>query len=111
MDCGEPDTPSNGGVSDAITTEGSTVVYSCDSGFVLCGDENRTCLSTGMWSGSVPDCISEFSIVILCTFLHMSAYSYASEKAMFSAKSNFASDFWFGMVCLHSNVINQLSNL
>ncbi|XP_065918601.1 sushi, von Willebrand factor type A, EGF and pentraxin domain-containing protein 1-like isoform X2 [Dysidea avara] len=57
VDCGEPDTPSNGGVSDAITTEGSTVVYSCDSGFVLCGDENRTCLSTGMWSGSVPDCI------------------------------------------------------
>ena len=60
VDCGEPDTPSNGGVSDAITTEGSTVVYSCDSGFVLCGDENRTCLSTGMWSGSVPDCISEY---------------------------------------------------
>ena len=63
VDCGEPDTPSNGGVSYTITTEGSTIVYSCDPGFVLCGDENRTCLSTGMWSGSVPDCISEYSYI------------------------------------------------
>ena len=60
VDCEKPDTPSNGGVSYTITTEGSTIVYSCDPGFVLCGDENRTCLSTGMWSGSVPDCISEY---------------------------------------------------
>ena len=61
MDCKEPDTPSNGDVSYTMTTEGSTVVYSCDDGFVLCGDENRTCLSTGVWSGSVPDCISEYT--------------------------------------------------
>ena len=58
--CKEPDSPSNGDVDYTATTEGSTVVYSCDPGFVLCGDENRTCLSTGMWSGSTPDCISEY---------------------------------------------------
>jgi len=62
LDCGAPDTPSNGGVSYTLTTEDSTVVYSCDDGFVLCGDENRSCLSTGVWSGSVPDCISEYIV-------------------------------------------------
>ena len=71
VDCGAPDTPSNGDVSYTLTTEGSTVVYSCDDGFVLCGNENRTCLSipisgflsgfTGFWSGLVPDCISEYT--------------------------------------------------
>jgi len=70
VDCGAPDPPSNGSVSYTLTTEGSTVVHNCDDGFVLCGDENRTCLSfpisgflsgfTGVWSGSVPDCISEY---------------------------------------------------
>jgi len=65
VDCGAPDTPSNGSVSYTLTTEGSAVVYSCDDGFVLCGDESRSCLSTGVWSGSVPDCISE-CIMITC---------------------------------------------
>ena len=60
VDCKEPDSPSNGYGDYTATTEGSTVVYSCDPGFVLCGDENRICLSTGIWSGSVPDCISEW---------------------------------------------------
>ena len=62
MDCGAPDTPSDGDVSYTLTTEGSTVVYSCDDGFVLCGNQNRTCLSTGVWLGSVPDCISEYIV-------------------------------------------------
>jgi len=60
VDCGAPGTLSNGDVSYTLTTESSTVVNSCDDGFILCGDENRTCLSTGVWSGSVPDCISEY---------------------------------------------------
>ena len=60
VSCGVPDTPSNGDASYTLTTEGSTVVYSCDDGFVLCGNQNRTCLPNGVWSGSVPDCISEY---------------------------------------------------
>jgi len=60
VDCRSPGVPSNGVVTIISTTFGSTVMYSCDSGYALCGNDTRMCLSTGMWSGSVPDCISEF---------------------------------------------------
>ena len=33
-----------------------TAAYSCASGYRLDGDEVRTCLQTGMWSGSDPTC-------------------------------------------------------
>ena len=59
VDCQQPEVPSNGGVTIITTTFGSTIMYNCDSGYALCGDDTRMCLSTGMWSGSVPDCISE----------------------------------------------------
>lgn len=59
VDCGSPGTPTNG-LSDIITTIfGSVVNHSCDDEFILCGSENRTCQANGMWSGSVPDCISK----------------------------------------------------
>jgi hypothetical protein len=39
------------------TREGATVTYSCVKGLVLVdGDEVRTCLSTGEWSGQLPRC-------------------------------------------------------
>ncbi|XP_065918054.1 uncharacterized protein [Dysidea avara] len=57
VDCQTPGTPSNGDALVITTTFGSTVMYSCDSGYALCGDETRMCLSNAMWSGSVPDCI------------------------------------------------------
>jgi hypothetical protein len=42
------------------TREGATVTYSCVKGLVLVdGDEVRTCLSTGEWSGQLPRCTGE----------------------------------------------------
>ena len=35
---------------------GAVVHYSCNSGFSLYGNANRTCLSQGNWSGSQPTC-------------------------------------------------------
>ena len=56
VDCGDLTDPDNGAVSLSGTTYNSVATYSCDSGYVLMGDDMRTCLDTGVWSGSAPTC-------------------------------------------------------
>ena len=57
VDCGTLPNPSNGSVSHtAGTTVGQTATYSCNTGYNLVGDNNRTCGATGEWSGSEPTC-------------------------------------------------------
>ena len=57
VDCGALTDPANGQVSHtAGTTVGQTAAYSCNTGYDLVGDSNRTCQATGMWSGSEPTC-------------------------------------------------------
>lgn len=58
VDCGPLGSPSNGNVSVAATTFGSTATYTCNSGYTLSGDASRTCEGSGSWSGSVPSCVS-----------------------------------------------------
>lgn len=60
VDCLQPGVPSNGDAAVITTTLGSIVSYSCDSGYALCGNDSRMCLPTGMWSGAVPECVSEY---------------------------------------------------
>ena len=57
VDCGIPTNPPNGQVSHtAGTTFGQTATYSCDPGYNLLGDSNRTCQATGRWLGNAPTC-------------------------------------------------------
>ena len=57
VNCGTLTNPANGQVSQtAGTTFGQTATYSCDTGYNLVGDGNRTCQATGGWSGSSPTC-------------------------------------------------------
>ena len=59
VNCGTLTNPANGQVSHAAgTTFGQTAIFSCDTGYNLDGDSNRTCQATGMWSGSSPTCQS-----------------------------------------------------
>ena len=58
-ECDDPGTPFLGSRRVLGTTEGSVVTYSCNSGFKLVGDSQRTCLATGEWSGSLPFCNSK----------------------------------------------------
>ena len=56
VDCDDPGTPLNGKRQLNITTFGSIVEFSCNNGYELVGRQQRTCGSTGQWSGSVPVC-------------------------------------------------------
>ena len=61
VDCGDPGTPTNGQRSLSSTTYNSVVTYTCGVGYTLQGSNSRTCQSDGQWSGSVPQCRSEFT--------------------------------------------------
>ena len=59
VDCGSPGTPTNGNAIIISTTFGTTIMYSCNETYILCGSDSRTCQANATWSGEVPDCISE----------------------------------------------------
>ena len=57
VDCGSLPDPGNGSVNHtAGTTFRQTTTYSCDTGYNLVRDSNRTCPVEGNWSGSAPTC-------------------------------------------------------
>ena len=62
IDCGNPEILTNGTAIFTNTTLGSSVVYMCDSLFILCGNDTQTCLPNGMWSGSIPRCNSKCTL-------------------------------------------------
>ena len=56
IDCGPLGDPANGEVSLSSIMINSVATYSCNTGYTLTGDDMRTCLETGLWSGSEPIC-------------------------------------------------------
>ena len=56
IDCGYPGIPNNGKAIGTSYTYNSTVMYSCDDGYVLNGSSSLICL-IGEWNASVPNCI------------------------------------------------------
>ncbi len=63
--CGFPGLPSNGSLapsasssssSSLLYSPGESVRYRCSSGFVLQGEEERTCGTDGRWRGGMPTC-------------------------------------------------------
>ena len=59
VDCGHPGTPRNGSVMFDDTLEGSVATYTCDFGFGLVGDSERTCQFDQTWTGTEPTCTCE----------------------------------------------------
>ena len=55
-DCGTLKPPRDGDVVLSGTSIGSTASYECFEGTVLEGDEIRTCVDGGVWSGVEPVC-------------------------------------------------------
>ena len=60
--CSSLTDPDNGTVSLSGTTYNSVSTYSCDSGYVLMGDDMRTCSDTGLWSGNQPTCTGNIDV-------------------------------------------------
>lgn len=46
----------DGSVDTGLSIEGLIANYTCDTGFRLVGDDERVCLSNGLWSGTNPAC-------------------------------------------------------
>ena len=42
--------------SDPTLGVGSIATHSCDTGLYLNGERDRTCMDTGAWDGSAPNC-------------------------------------------------------
>ena len=59
--CYELQDPVNGivTVTKPLASE-AIAIYTCDSGYELSGDQTRTCMSNGMWSGEEPTCIRTY---------------------------------------------------
>ena len=70
MDCSTLTNPANGQVSHtAGTTFGQTATYSCDTGYILVGNNTRTCQAGGAWSGNEP----------ICQGMHILEYVYTDK--------------------------------
>ncbi|KAK1159962.1 sushi domain-containing protein 2-like isoform X1 [Acipenser oxyrinchus oxyrinchus] len=59
LSCGWLAPPTKGKKEGTTYLVGSTVKFTCNKGYVLTGSAERTCLSTGMWSGDTPHCVSD----------------------------------------------------
>ena len=74
VDCGPPPLPAtmSAGLSISLpsntTIFGSSALYSCDVGYdkVSGGEFNRTCLLSGNWSGTTPQCRSMLVLAFFC---------------------------------------------
>ena len=75
MTCGDLADPMSGTVSlsDTSRLSGTVATYSCDVGYSLSGDSERTCQGSGMWSGAVPVCNRGIIITQLLAALNRSA--------------------------------------
>ncbi len=61
-DCGSLSSPTDGSVDlSSGTTEGKLATYSCGTGYLLSGDTQTTCQSSGFWDpSSAPSCLGEY---------------------------------------------------
>ena len=65
IDCGPVPDIQDGRVDfSGGTTLGSTITYSCNTGYTLTGDANRTCQANRTYDGSEPTCEGEISLTI-----------------------------------------------
>ena len=70
-DCGSPPVVENAGQRESGRRNpgggaslGTTVMYTCITGYVISGESTRTCQADSTWSGSPPTCERRFPILL-----------------------------------------------
>ncbi|GCC45409.1 hypothetical protein chiPu_0029208, partial [Chiloscyllium punctatum] len=61
--CGSPGEILNGYYNAPNKTVGSKVIFYCDIGFTMLGDDHRKCTTEG-WDGEVPSCERKFYYIL-----------------------------------------------
>ena len=59
VECPILEPPKDGNVLFTSVRFGTVATYTCHPGFTLIGNEERTCLESGLWSGNEPSCRSK----------------------------------------------------
>ena len=54
--CDDLSNPDNGFVDQPSNSVGTVATYDCNNGFVIVGNDERTCQDNGEWSGEDPFC-------------------------------------------------------
>ena len=67
--CGDPGVPGNGRKTITTHTIGSEVLFTCEPGYSLVGNNVRICQPDQTWSGSIPLCVSEY--ILNCFVLYL----------------------------------------
>jgi len=64
-ECGHPGEPANGTLmsTEILFYPGEEIVYSCKKGFLLIGEDKRTCEADGSWSGFLPSCKENLALL------------------------------------------------
>ena len=61
-DCGQLQPPQNGSVTGAGHLYGDSIMFACNAGYELYGNDSTACLDNGNWSAQVPHCIRKCPI-------------------------------------------------
>ena len=62
--CPDPPKPVDGNRVVTGSLVGDAVVYTCNPGYKLVGNQIRRCQSGGKWSGKQPECMSMYKSII-----------------------------------------------
>ena len=73
QECSTLKNPRYGQVVLTGTIFGSTATYSCNTGFILVGEQTRTCQANGKWSGRAATCYRKYE-TSTCTIITMALY-------------------------------------
>ena len=102
-ECGHPGEPANGTLmsTEILFYPGEEIVYSCKKGFLLIGEDKRTCEADGSWSGFLPSC-SEFQNYWNCPLKYFLCIKlsfrrkFSIAKAGHSIRHSMELQTWFG---------------
>ena len=93
QECSTLKNPRYGQVVLTGTIFGSTATYSCNTGFILVGEQTRTCQANGKWSGRAATChrkyeISTYTIIMMVLYFLARFFSSFSCKLWLSGRSS-----------------------